>query len=113
MPRPSKQWEKKYGKQQQQRKEHHRLTANDDVLSAVAKLRGTTPEAQAILLQMLRTLLEPEWVIRLLDADDIQLYGRRIVEAYHRWAGNSYAKLADGLRDRDQTLVAFVNSVEE
>ncbi len=111
MVRPNKQWEKKYGKQTA--KKEIRLSMNDDILSASAKLTGNVPEAQAILLQALRHLDMPAACMRLLDMDDMQMYGNRIVQAYHNWAKNDYQKLVAAVQDRDPNLLAFIRSVQE
>lgn len=100
MPRPNKEWEKKYGTHSKTPAKKTLLTMADDVLSATRKLAQGYPEAQAILLQMVRKLPEIDQVMRLLDADDMGLHGYKIVKAYHGWAGNDYEKLAKGLKDR-------------
>lgn len=106
MPRPSKEWEKKYGKQAQAKQA--KLTGSDNVLSAAEKLAAGVPEAQAIVLMAIRRLPEIDRVMRLLDMDEMQMYGSKIVAAYHGWACNDYTTLMDGVKNRDSSLVAFI-----
>jgi hypothetical protein len=114
MPRPNRSWERKYGIQSKQPARQPRLSMTDDILSAARKLAGQT-EGFAIILQALRQahLSEGEQVIRLLDMDGMQMYGNRIVKAYHDWAKNDYGKLLQGVKDRDESLIVFINSVQE
>jgi hypothetical protein len=110
MPRPNKEWEKKYGGKKQQTKKYL-LSMSDNVLSASEKLAGDRSEAQMIILQMCRKISsEPAFIM--LDMDDMQMFGHRIVKAYHEWAGNDYVKLARGIKDRDASLIAFINKVQ-
>lgn len=108
MPRPSKEWERRYGKLQQK---EHRLSGAEDILSATEKLAGGVQEACVILLQALRLSRDPSSVMRLLDMDDMQMFGPRIVRAYHEWAGNDYDKLMKGVESRDESLIRFIAGV--
>ena len=111
MPRPSRDWEKKYG--YNSRRETDRLSGIDTVLTAVNKLAGESPEAAAILLQAIRGVPEFDCMMRLLDADAARMYGDKIVKVYHTWAGNDYSKLLNGLRDRDPLLIQLINATKE
>jgi len=106
MPRPNKAWERKSGKQAQPKRTL--LRESDSVFSATTKLSLGMAEAQNILLMAIRKLSPGQQVIRLLDADDMELHGNRIIKAYHEWAGNDYEKLVAGLENRDAGLVAFI-----
>lgn len=37
-------------------------------------------------------------------------HGNKIVKAYHVWAKNDYDRLMDGIKSRDASLTAFINS---
>lgn len=113
MPRPSKEWERKYGKQHMQEAAKTRLSGADTVYSAISKLAEPNQEAGGILMMMLRTKDENKQTFALLDMDDMKMYGNKIVEAYHNWAGNDYDKLFKGITSRDAGLIAFLKSVKE
>lgn len=108
MPRPNKNWEKKYGNRSEQRRTL--LNIHDDVLSASEKLACGVPEARGIILQMMRHATKlpemsgPRSMMLLLDMDDMGIHGQKIVKAYHEWAGDDYLKLAKGLQERTITV---------
>lgn len=104
MPRPNEKWIKKYGKPPEKKKTL--LNGNDDILSAAEKLAQGVGGAQAILLQALRRTQTP--FLDLLVMDDIQLYGDKIVRAYHEWANGDYDVLLKGIRQRDSSLIKFL-----
>jgi hypothetical protein len=79
---------------------------------AIRKLSVGVFVAEAIMLQMFRTPVDTNTIIRLLDMDDMQMHGMRIVSAYHDWAKNSYDKLLKGIEDRDSNLQQFIMKVK-
>lgn len=115
MPRPSKEWEKKYGKPMSQSKQMSQskrrlLTGSDTVLTAATKLAAGYSEAQTIILMAMEPLAEIDRVLRVLDMDDMQMYGNKIIAAYREWACHDYAVLMEGVKDRDPGLMAFIRS---
>ncbi len=107
MPRPNKQWERKYGKKPEQKK--HLLSGLDDILSAAEKLACGAKEANTIILMALRHSEEP--FMRLLDMDDMQMHGQRIVRAFYEWSKHDYDVLIKGIAVRDESLIRFINSI--
>ena len=105
MPRPSKDWERRYGKTAQQQNKPL-INGSDDTISAVRKLSCGVSEAQGILFQALRQTKEPYHC--LFAIDDMQLHGDKIVRAYHGWAERNYEKLLKGIKEKDPSLVQFV-----
>lgn len=97
MPRPNKNWERKYGKKQEQ----HRslLSGLDTVLSATEKLAKGNSEAESIILRALSLDAQP--FMRLLDLDDMGLVGDRIVQVYKGYAKSDLNRFIKGVRDRE------------
>lgn len=88
-----------------------RLSGSDDVLSASMKLADDVPEARDIILQMLRGSSQIDCVYRLLDMDDMEMYGLKIVQAYHDWANHDYKKLLVAITNRDPSLIKCIGKV--
>lgn len=111
MPRPNAQWQKKYGNHQSPKQGACVISLDDTAYSASIKLSKGNREAQAIILQMMRqTDAGP---MRLLDMDDMHMYGKRIILAYTQWAKHDYEKLVKGLLDRDPSLIRLINSASD
>lgn len=88
------------------------LTLDDTILSATKKLAQGNSEAQTITLLMLKRLPVNASYFLVLDMDDMQMYGAKIVEAYHGWSKNDYDRLIVAIRDRDPRLLAFLTRVK-
>lgn len=108
MVKPNKQWEKKYGAKSKPKES--RLSGDDTILSSCEKLAGGTQQAQVIILAALRKIPDSQCYLRLLDMDDMQMYGGKIVSAYREWAKNDYQKLIIGIENRDPSLVKFLQT---
>lgn len=101
MPRPNAKWREKHSS-----KPVHRLSGNDDFLSAAQKLAGSSKGSYAVLLQMLHYSKQPHMC--LLDMDDMKMHDEKIQKTYHEWSGNDYDKLLKAITDRDSKLIAFL-----
>ena len=103
MPRPNEKWERKYNNQ-----EESKLSLEDSKLTAIPKLACGCLEAADILKQSLRTTDSP--LSRLLEMDEMKLYGNRIVAAFS-WAGADHIKLIEGVKNRDPSLLNCIKGV--
>lgn len=107
MVQPSKQWKQRQGYIKKEQRREHLLSGSDDIFSGALKLAQGVPEAEGIILQMCRQRPGADFLV-LLDMDDMQMYGHKIIKAYHEWARNDYEKLFNGIRGRDESLLRAI-----
>ena len=109
MPRPNKNWEKKYGASaKQQLPKSHRLSGADTMLAAVTKLTGYSSEAYEIVMNMM--LNRTDQFMILISMDAMNMYDDKVVHACNNWAKQDLHKLAQGIKDVDPELKRMVQS---
>lgn len=87
------------------------LQFDHDLRPVIAQICEGNPGAIRVMMCMLEKFGTIEGFMRILDLNDMNMRGPQIWVAYKEWAGHDLEKLKEGIRQRNEDLVATVNEM--
>lgn len=80
------------------------------VLEALQLLAEGNPGAGTVLAAMRRQMDEPAWIMRLLELDDMAMYGAAIWIGYKDWAKEDLDVFASAIKTKNPAMIDFINT---